>query len=137
VAELLPSKLSTIMLESLPDIGPCLRWPGKYKSDGYGLGPDGKNVSAYIYRLYHPNDKYEVVDHLCNNEWCFALYHLDGVTHKINEQRKRADWYCQDCGGELVRFNGDKKRRCKTCRRKYLNAYLKQYRLSYPDPRRR
>lgn len=65
------------------DVTICLPWAGSHrKSDGRPLAPDGLQ---YAYRwLWQqangPLDPGLILHHLCENEWCVRLEHLEALT---------------------------------------------------------
>jgi hypothetical protein len=101
------------MIEGIPDIGECIRWPGNYYKNGYPMARH-MVASSYLYSLYH-SKSYEAVDHLCGNRWCFNLYHLEGVTQEVNNNRLRS-LYCKNCSGDLT-LSGSRQYICVPCNR--------------------
>ena len=85
-----------------PETG-CLEWQGptsgkpsaSRKSRGHGyprMSLDGKTVAVHIvvathYFGYLPSTKQ--VDHKCNNRLCVLHAHLQPLTHKQNQRRRR------------------------------------------------
>lgn len=74
-------------------INQCWNWRGKLNHHGYGrLNIRGKMMKAHriSYILYNGSlSKSKQVDHLCRNRKCVNPLHLEAVTHKENQRRRR------------------------------------------------
>lgn len=123
-------------------VGNCIEWTGslvypwKGQERYYGkltYGPHGnkKTARAHRYAWFLAYGKWpsKELDHLCQNQRCVKVQHLEEVTHRKNIRRKPGYGYCKR-GHKFVKGNHYKhrngkwfSRRCKIClRAKRRNA---------------
>jgi len=76
-------------VDKTPD---CWFWVGP-KGGGYGrLSIKGKGMLAHrlsYEEVYGPIPSHLQLDHLCGNTYCVKPNHLEAVTQKVNNQRRR------------------------------------------------
>lgn len=72
----------------------CWIWKGPITSNGYGcISIKGKTTLAHRYsfeEIYGPIPDGLQIDHLCNITRCVKPNHLEAVTPKINNDRRRS-----------------------------------------------
>ena len=67
----------------------CWNWLGRIDKDGYGRY-GRKSAHRISYYLANPSASQELdIDHLCYNRACVRPSHLEGVTEKVNLERRR------------------------------------------------
>lgn len=68
--------------------GPCIPWPGRLNSYGYGIiyyNYSDRPAHRFLYQLaFGKLPKGTHVDHLCRNRSCINLSHLEPVTIREN-----------------------------------------------------
>lgn len=82
-------------MTALP-VGPCIEWPGRRTSRGYGLWYAGRRLygTQYPHRAvwierHGPIPIGLEVDHICFNPPCVNLEHLQLLTRSENAKRRR------------------------------------------------
>ena len=113
---------------------PCIRWEGKYYSNGYGrVGYKMAHRVVYEEQVgVIPEGLH--IDHLCRNRWCVNPEHLEPVTLVENVRRGESftainsrKTHCKN-GHELTEDNIYQRpnrvdRGCRTCRREAVSRY--------------
>lgn len=90
-------KIITKIMKRTEVVGECFVWKGPTSGEGRGGGYgrmslDGQTVAVHLvaYTHFHgyiPGKKQ--VDHRCRNRLCWNPDHLELVTHRQNQRRKR------------------------------------------------
>lgn len=97
----------------------CWNWIGALTSRGYGsLGFNTQPWLAHRFAYTHlvgPIPDGLTVDHTCFNTRCVKPGHLEVVSLQENVRRAHARVTHCKSGHELVRKEGDRQRRCRTC----------------------
>jgi hypothetical protein len=113
----------------------CWLWDGARNAKGYGLlgnRMSGRSQLAHrvAYELFCESiPEGKVLDHLCRVKCCVNPDHLRPLSREENSDGNRRKTRCpkghlydlaQDIGGRRVR-------RCRQCRREYLQEYQRNY----------
>lgn len=107
-----------------PSLGPCWLWTASVGNDYGVFSVEGRLVQAHRWAWSSENGPVPdglVLDHLCNVSLCVRPSHLEPVTPRENEDRRRARKTACVHGHpytpENVRIRPDGRRRCRACER--------------------
>lgn len=110
-----------------PDLGPCWLWIGRCDQNGYAnrttIDNDKDSPHRFAYRAFiGPIPPQLELDHLCCVRNCVNPYHLEAVTHALNQKRMgelqtHCKWGHPLSGSNLYINPKTEQRHCKTCNR--------------------
>jgi hypothetical protein len=121
----------------------CWLWNGPRWSTGYGMfiyHQEHLSAHRFVYTLCRgPIPKGLVIDHLCRNPRCVNPSHLEAVKHSENilrgfgrAARLARMTVCGVAGhplsGKNLYVSPDGKRRCRACKKAYLDKYYQEVR---------
>lgn len=100
---------------------PCVEWPWRLHTFGYGVCKDDSLAHRMVFEYFHgylPEEPM-VVDHLCRNRACVEVNHLQEITRaentRLGETRKNRTHCKYNHSDWAVKSNGH--RRCAECHR--------------------
>ena len=116
---------------------PCWEWIGCKQPNGYGQfkidarrGAKKSSPHRFAWEFFYGAiPEGQEIDHLCQNHGCASPFHLETVTRAENMIRLATRRTRCKQGHELTEentYNAGNKRRCKTCNRERVAAFLKR-----------
>lgn len=102
----------------------CWLWTGYIKPNGYAAFYPGGGChvpKVYVHRWAYEDARGEIpegleIDHLCRVRHCVNPEHLEAVTHRVNLDRRNAEWTHCKHGHEFDEANTYWHRGARHCR---------------------